>query len=141
MKARIRIPARIVATALVAGCISLVPVVSSAFVPEDLAQLKSTNKCPGCDLRAADLRGMELADANLEGANLMGANLTGVTLTDATLEDASLEKANFSKANLKGASLDHATIDDAVFTGADLQDMTWTDGKVCGRGSIGVCKK
>jgi len=113
----------------------------SAFVPEDLENLKVSKKCPGCDLRGADLRGLNLAESNLEGANLMGANLEGVTLEDAILDDASCEKSNLRNARLHGASMDHATIDEADFTGADLQDVTWIDGRVCKKGSIGVCKK
>jgi len=126
-----------VLTALVTG---LTPVPSSAFVPEDIEQLKNTKKCPGCDLRGADLRGLDLSESNLEGANLMGANLEGVLLEEATLDDASCEKANFRNAKLHATSMDHATIDDADFKGADLQDVTWIDGRVCKKGSIGVCK-
>ena len=140
MHKRTTLSAPVVLALLIAVLVGLAPSFSSAFVPEDLDQLKKQNKCPGCDLRSADLRGAGLADANLEGANLMGANLEGATLTDATLEDASLEKANLKNVNLHGASLDHATIDGADFKGADLQDMTWIDGKVCKKGSIGVCK-
>lgn len=125
---------------LVALVISLMPVPSSAFVPEDLTTLKESKKCPGCDLRGADLRGVNLNGANLEGANLMGANLEGVSLEKATLDDASCEKTNFLKAKLQGTSMDHASIDQADFNGADLQDVTWIDGRVCKKGSIGVCK-
>jgi len=140
MHKRSTISAPVVLALLVAVLIGLAPVLSAAFVPEDLDQLKKQKKCPGCDLRGADLHGADLADANLEGANLMGANLEGASLTDATLEDASLENANLKNANLHGASLDHATIDGVDFKGADLQDMTWIDGRVCKKGSIGVCK-
>ena len=111
-----------------------------AFVPDDLETLKVSKKCPGCDLRGADLRGLRLDGSNLEGANLMGANLEGVSLEDAILDDASCEKSNLRNARLHGASMDHATIDEADFTGADLQDVTWIDGRVCKKGSIGVCK-
>jgi hypothetical protein len=125
---------------LVALVISLLPVPSSAFVPEDLQSFKESKKCPGCDLRGADLRGLNLSKSNLEGANLMGANLEGVTLEEAVLDDASCEKTNLRKAKLRGTSMDHATIDEADFNGADLQDVIWIDGRVCKKGSIGVCK-
>ena len=140
MRIRSMIPAAGMFPVLVAAVIGLTPMVSSAFVPEDLVQLKSEKKCPGCDLRGADLRGADLSESNLEGANLMGAKLEGANLTDATLEDASLEKADLHNANLHGASLDHASIDEADFKGADLQDTTWINGKVCKKGSIGMCK-
>jgi len=140
MKNSFSIPAIIVYPILLMCFIVLVPAYSSAFVPEDLEQLKKTKKCPGCDLRGADLRGVDLSDANLEGVNLMGANLEGVKLEDATLDDASLEDANLRNARLHGASMDHAGIEGAVLLGADLQDVTWIDGKVCKKGSIGICK-
>lgn len=111
-----------------------------AFVPEDLARLKKTKHCAGCDLRDADLHGVDLEQAEMEGANLMGANLEGANLTDAVMEDASLENANLKKAVLFGASLDHATIDGVDFSWANLEDATWIDNRVCKKGSIGVCK-
>jgi uncharacterized protein YjbI with pentapeptide repeats len=125
---------------LIALVLSLTPISSSAFVPEDLERLKESKKCPGCDLRGADLRGLNLSDSNLEGANLMGANLEGVSLEDSTLDDASCEKANLRNAKLHGASMDHATVDEADFKGAYLQDVVWIDGRICKKGSIGVCK-
>jgi hypothetical protein len=139
---QIRFNSQIILTipVLVALVISLMPMPSSAFVPEDLERLKESKKCPGCDLRGADLRGLNLTKSNLEGANLMGANLEGVTLEGASLEDASCEKTNLRNAKLHGTSMDHATIDGADFNGADLQDVTWIDGRVCKKGSIGVCK-
>lgn len=115
------------------------PLVANAFVPEDLEKTKNEKKCPGCDLRNANLSGLNLVEASLEGANLMGANLSGTKLNDAVLDDASLENANLSNAILHGASLDHATIDGVNFTGTDLQDVTWIDGRVCKKGSIGAC--
>ena len=140
MQIRFTTPIMFSIPVLIALGISLMPVPSSAFVPEDLASLKETKKCPGCDLRGADLRGLDLTGSNLEGANLMGANLEGVTLEDAVLDDASCEKTNLRKAKLRGTSMDHATIDEADFNGADLQDVIWIDGRVCKKGSIGVCK-
>jgi hypothetical protein len=125
---------------LIALVISLTPVSSSAFVPEDLERLKVSKKCPGCDLRGTDLRGLNLDGSNLEGANLMGANLEGASLENAILEDASCEKANLKNAKLHGTSMDHATIDGVDFKGADLQAVTWIDGRVCKKESIGICK-
>lgn len=140
MKVRFTMSAMISSVVLMALVFSLIPASSSAFVPEDIERLKESKKCPGCDLRKADLRGLNLDASNLEGANMMGANLEGASLEKAILEDASLEKTNLRNAKLQGASLDHATIDEADFTGADLQDVTWIDGRVCKKGSIGICK-
>lgn len=121
-------------------CITLSALQAFAFVPEDLARLKATKKCPGGDLRGADLRGANLEQAEMEGANLMEANLEGANLQDAVLDDASFEQANLKKAILSGASLDHASIEGADFSGANLEDATWIDNRVCKKGSIGVCK-
>jgi hypothetical protein len=140
MQIRFTTPIMLIIPVLIALVVQLMPVPSSAFVPEDIERLKESKKCPGCDLRGADLRGLNLDTSNLEGANLLGANLEGVTLEGATLDDASCEKANLRKAKLHGASMDHATIDGADFNGADLQDVTWIDGRVCKKGSIGACK-
>lgn len=140
VRIKFNIPVILSMSVLIALAISMMPASSSAFVPEDLERLKESKKCPGCDLRGANLRGLNLTDSNLEGANLMGSNLEGVTLEDAILDDASLEKANLRNAKLHGASMDHAIVDEADFKGADLQDVTWIDGRVCKKGSIGVCK-
>jgi len=75
MNIRFNAPAILSIAVLISLVITLMPVPSSAFVPEDLQSLKETKKCPGCDLRGADLRGVNLNGANPEGANLMGANL------------------------------------------------------------------
>lgn len=121
-------------------CLTLSVLQAGAFVPEDLDRLKATKNCPGCDLRDASLKGAQLEQAGLEGANLMGANLEGANLQDAVLDDASMEKTNLKKAILTGASLDHATVDDADFSGANLEDVTWLDNRICKKGSIGICK-
>jgi hypothetical protein len=121
---------RAIPVLLTALAVSMMPVVTSAFVPEDVESLKATKKCAGCDLRKADLRGMDLVGANLEGANLLAANLEGADLEGANLEDASCEKANLNKARLGGVKLE----------GANLEDAVWSDGKVCAKGSVGSCK-
>jgi uncharacterized protein YjbI with pentapeptide repeats len=136
----LRIRSYVVAGVAVCG-IALSALQAFAFVPEDLERLKATNNCPGCDLRGADLHGARLKQAVLEGANLLGANLEGADLQGTVLDDASLEKAVLKKAILSGASLDHATIDDADLNGALLDGTTWVDGKICKKGSVGVCKK
>jgi len=140
MNNRPGIPVLMLLPFLTASLIGLAPAYTSAFVPEDLDRLIKQKHCPGCDLRGADLRGVDLADANMEGINLMNAILEGVNMEDAILDDAGLEKANLRNAKMHGASMDHASIDETDFKGADLQDATWIDGKVCKRGSIGVCK-
>ena len=81
------------------------------FNPADLAILKTTDHCPGCDLSGAILTKATLSGADLSGAHLSNTNFTGANLT----------KANLTKANLTGA--------------------TWVDRSTCQADSIGQCKK
>ena len=134
---------------------------SYAFVQKDLDKLAAAKECTWCDLQNADLSGAQLSgaqlsntnlsvanlsranlsDANLPSvrlyrANLSGANLSRAYLRSANLRDANLSDANLSRANLSGANLSYADL-----SGADLSGATWTDGRKCGEGSIGECKK
>jgi uncharacterized protein YjbI with pentapeptide repeats len=93
---------------------------ASAFDPDDLKALETTNSCVRCDLREADLSGAELMYANLFRTNLSGANLT-----DASLEGAELFNANLSGATLKGSNLSGAKL-----KGAILCNTTMPDGSV-----------
>ena len=83
-------------------------------------QLLRTRSCPGCMLYYARLSGIDLSGANLRGASLIGA----------TMRNATLRNVNFYGARIKGID----------FSGADLSGATWSDGRVCGEGSIGYCK-
>lgn len=89
-------------------------------VDENVAELLSTRKCPGCDLHGANLAGAQLENANMKGANLSGANLmnaylTGADLSNADLTNANLEASVLSNANLSGAKLDGARVINAGF--------------------------
>ena len=46
-----------------------------AYSESDLARLKATNACEGCDLSGASLRGTDLTDANLTDVDLRFARL------------------------------------------------------------------
>ena len=48
-----------------------------AFSEADLQKLKSSLKCPKCDLTGANLEGAVLPGADLTEANLFRANLAG----------------------------------------------------------------
>ncbi|MCK9363523.1 MAG: pentapeptide repeat-containing protein [Syntrophales bacterium] len=78
----------------------------------------------GTKLGSADLRGADLREADLRWANLSGADASG-----ANLSGAYLYAANLTAANLTGAVLDNAQLAGAM----------WTDGVICGNGSIGAC--
>ena len=119
------------------------------------ARLSDAN-LPDAKLSDANLRNANLSRANLSKANLSGADLTGADLPEAQLPAANLSGANFSNANLPNANLSNANLSRAKFAGADLSGAnvsgvnlsdadlsgaTWSDGKKCGEGSLGECKK
>jgi len=68
-----------------------------------------------CDKSKTNLSGANLTDADLRTAVMSGTNLSGANLTNADLE----EVMGMSDTNMSGA--------------------TWTDGRICAEGSIGVC--
>ena len=126
---------------------------AQAFDKKDLSKVKKTWSCIQCNLVGANLRKLgwlnvfgkvDLRSANLSRANLTKAklrkalltraDLSGANLTKATLWRAKLGGANLTKANLYKANLTKANLDKANLTGA-----TWTDGRKCGKGSIGKC--
>ena len=82
--------------------------------PEHVERLKTTLRCPDCNLREAALGGLQLENAQLQnadlsGAFLYGANLRGADLTGAILNDADLEMADLTGAI--GATLGAAKTD------------------------------
>ena len=81
-----------------------------AYFQKAVDQLRNTNACVRCDLRAADLSGFDLRSADLTGAYLIDARLEGANLSDADLRGA----------HMAGAILMGARLDRADFTGADL---------------------
>lgn len=85
-----------------------------------------------CELPAAkgvDWSGCVKDDILLVGADLRDAKLIGTRLRNANLTHADLRHANLAQADLSGARLE----------GARLEEATWTDGRTCGRGSVGRC--
>ena len=119
----------------------------------DSTNLKETG-LSGADLTRATLRGAVLSGAELQGASFVRAELDG-----AVLKSAHLREVDFDGARLVGADLEDSVIDEASFFGADLRranlkgarlrrvkfqgcsliGATWTDGTVCGYGSLGRC--
>jgi uncharacterized protein YjbI with pentapeptide repeats len=115
-----------------------------AFDQADLDRLRGSKQCPKCDLSEANLSGAKLNRADLSGANLRNAdlswaNLNGAGLVGTDLSHADLSNANLSWSDLRGANLTEATLTRANLTGAKLSGVTWTDGRECAEGSIGVC--
>jgi len=96
------------------------------------------------NLQRADLSGSIMQLVNLKEANLMMSNLEGAHLHAANLQKANLMLANLTKANfldadLSGANLRGANLQGAILIQAKLTGATWTDGRVCGPGSVGEC--
>ena len=104
----------------------------------------ATMRLDGANLQGANLQRAILQLANLKGANLMMANLEGAHMHATNLQDANLMLANMQKvnlldANLTGANLRGANLTGAILIKAKFDNATWTDGRVCAKGSIGEC--
>jgi uncharacterized protein YjbI with pentapeptide repeats len=106
---------------------------AAAFDAGDLAKLKSTGSCRGCDLSGADLHGLDLKGAHLSGADLSEAKLDTAYLSGALLRGADLSRATGSFLDLAGADLSGARLVEfdacydqdftrAIFRGADLSN-------------------
>lgn len=89
-------------------------------ISDNLSRFRSTNSCPGCDLRGVDLDSGFLGSANLSGADLAGANLRNAMLVEANLSGASLRDANLTGARLRGANLSGADLAGANVYGANF---------------------
>ena len=71
-----------------------------AYNETDLAKLKATNTCEGCDLSGANLGEVNLGGANLTGANLSNANLKNTDFTTTNLKNAKLDGALYCKTKM-----------------------------------------
>lgn len=121
---------------------------AQAVDEDDLQRLRTTNECPGCDLRDADLRRLDLSGANLEGANLKKANFFYAILDGANFSGADLRFANFSNvsavplvrdrrdntgrritipAKFIGANLAGALLDYGNFSGAEMMEANFEE--------------
>ena len=104
---------------LIALCLALVPLPAAfAYSETDLATLKETGSCAGCDLSGADLYEADLFRADLSLSDLSGADLTAADLTLANLRGVDLRRAILEEANLSGATLANALLDQNALAGA-----------------------
>ena len=101
---------------------------ADASNPDHIAQLKSTNSCPQCNLEEAQLSGLTLSGADLSGANLANAQLYGTNLSGANLAGTIFQGANLMMANLSGAK-------DAALADAKTDERT-----ICPSGDHGPCQ-
>lgn len=104
----------------------------------------TTMRLDGANLMRANLSGAILQLSNLEGANLTLANLHrahlhAVNLRGANLLLANLSKASLLDADLRGANLLGANLVGAILIQAKFEGATWTDGRICAKGSVGKC--
>ncbi|MDR3580813.1 MAG: pentapeptide repeat-containing protein [Oryzomonas sp.] len=93
-----------------------------------------------------DLSGKNLSGINLSGVNLSKCNLKGVDLSNANLERADLGESDLERANLAGANLRMASFKLSGMIGANLENAIldgaiWQDGRICAKGSLGVCRE
>ena len=79
-----------------------------AYNETDLAKLKATNACEGCDLSGVNLRKANLTDAILARTDLRKTNFTDANLGYANFTGVYLNGMDFGKANLSDAKLDGA---------------------------------
>jgi uncharacterized protein YjbI with pentapeptide repeats len=102
--------------------------VAIASTPDDVAKLKSTGSCVGCDLFGENLSGIQAQNADLTNANLGEASFYGGNLSGANLSGAILDGANLKMTNLSGAQ--------GVIFGTALTD----ERTVCPNGQAGPCE-
>ena len=93
----------------------------------------------GADLGGASFVRSELDGAVLKSAHLGDVDFEGARLVGADLGEAVIDKANFFAADLRRANLKGARLRRVRFQGCSLIGATWTDGTVCGYGSLGRC--
>lgn len=114
-------------TGMDAGSASLAGANLSSAVLRN-AKLSATD-LRGANLRYVNLSGADLSYAQLKAANLMGANLQGTDLRGADLSNSDLRYADLSK----------SLVENAVFAGAGMEGVIWTDGSTCAVNSVGRC--
>ena len=100
----------------------------------------------GCDKTGVRLHRVIMAEAQLRGTILIDAflfrtDLRGADLAGADLTDAMLGMAILTNADLQGADLEGAVLRGAYLEGAKLTGAVWTDGRICGHGSVGECRE
>jgi uncharacterized protein YjbI with pentapeptide repeats len=102
----------------------------------DLQNINLRNR----DLHNYDLHGANLRNADLRGANLYGADLSGANLCCAKIKGANLTASDLTQANLSYVDFRGVALIEVILTQAFFENAIWTNGKRCGKGSIGKCR-
>lgn len=131
---------KVVTMIMAIACLVTFSTILYGFDDKHVQALKKTNNCPKCDLSGAKLNDLDLSYADLSGANLSGADLTNSVLYQANASKANLSGANLTNVNLFEANLSGANLKNVNLTKTYVAQATWTDGRRCKVGSIGVCK-
>lgn len=116
----------------------LVSATAHAEDQNDVARLKQTGHCPGCDLSGAYLRVARIANADLSGADLSGADLISADMSGANLTRANLSGANLVRASLVGARLDGARFTDTILMRAIMDNTNLVTAEGFSAAQLGV---
>jgi len=103
------------------------------------SQLSAVNLQRAC-LNNSNFEEVVFTGSDLHQAAMNNANFENVQFRSADLSSASLNNSSFSNCDLSGANLNGATLRNSDFDNVRLDGATWTDGRVCGAGSIDTCR-
>jgi uncharacterized protein YjbI with pentapeptide repeats len=105
----------------------------------DLSRAKLNGaRLDGAHLGEASFYGAELKGAVLNGANLTGAEFDGAKMQKAKLIQAYFEMTSFENAHMEKADLSGGRGGMFVnFSGANVSEAIWINGKKCPKGSSG----
>ncbi len=110
----------------------------------------SNTKFTNCDFLGVNASNTKISNSTFINNRSINLNLTSAIINDSSLSGNDLSTGNFSSAiitnvdlsntNLRNSYLRGAVLNNVKLEGADLSGSTWTDGRTCAEGSIGVCK-
>lgn len=110
-------------------------IVSAALLLKPVNPIRVGIRLQQADCTMGAAKGVNWSACDKSGALLVGVDLRGAELVGTRLGQANLRYADLSQANLSGADLSGADL-----TGVRLEGATWTDGRLCAAGSLGVCR-
>ncbi|MCU7833733.1 MAG: pentapeptide repeat-containing protein [gamma proteobacterium symbiont of Taylorina sp.] len=89
--------------------------------------------------KQSSLQNSQFDYANLSNADLSHANFTQASLKAVDLSNTILTATIFTKADMSYANLTGAKGSKVKFSGANLSNAIWFDGRICAKGSVGQC--